>query len=620
MSEWKQGINPEVALKLVRSWTGAIAYDTETSGLEHTDYVVGYVLTGNHWSVYVPVRHGGGGNIPNVDEFEAALADAFQDRSRKGYRTVGHNLGFDLRMSLKTGYGGKLVPVALGSPLEDTMINEALIDDRTLGYGLDDCATRHGVTAKKGDELYRHMASVFGGLPDRKQMKNFWKLAGDDPIAVDYATGDGISTLELWHSQQALLDEPDEWSGENLRQVWKLECDLLPYLARMYDRGLAIDMEYAAQLLDDEHPNSIKKEIAKAMAQFEPGFNPRSGKDCEKLYRANGYGDGDFALTTQGAPSFTESFLETNEIGEAILAVRRLEKMRDSFVAPLVDTQNYNGRVHPTLNQSKSDEHGVAGARLSCSAPNLQAFPKRNKLIGKKVRPLIKADFGHVYEDDFKQQEPRFFTHYSEEPSLIAAYRSGTMDIHDVADSYFNIGRDLAKRLGLGVLTGLQAKSLAIKMKWSEAQAQNAINKFLYEAFPSIAQFQKDAKATFKVRGMVRSVLGRRAYLESPRFAYVAVSRIIQNSGGDHMKTALLRACQYAESESYDGVDILLSIHDSTIFQADPLSKHPAEIRRLVEGVAQEPQFNVIVPIPVDEGHGPHWGAASYGMKAYGLE
>jgi DNA polymerase-1 len=505
----------------------------------------------------------------------------------------------------------------LGAPLEDTMMNEALIDDRTVGYGLEECAKRHGVTAKATDKIYAHLASTFGGLPDRKQMQHFWKLPGDDPIVVDYATGDGISTLELWASQQPMLDAPDEWYNENLRQVWQLECDLMPYLARMYDKGLAVDMEYGAVLMDDENPRSIKAAIKKAMEQFEPGFNPRSGKDCEKLYRANGYGDDDFSKTSTGAPSFTEAWLETNDIGEAILDVRRLEKMRDSFVIPLIDTQNHFGRVHPVLNQSKTDDYGVIGGRLSCSTPNLQAFPKRNKLIGKTVRPLIKADYGHIYEDDFKQQEPRFFTHFSDEPTLIEAYRSGTMDIHDVADSFFNIGRDKAKRLGLGILTGLGAESLATRMRWSKEQAETAKRKFFTEAFPNIRQFQLDATATFKNRGVVRSILGRRAQLESPKFAYVAVSRIIQNSGGDHMKTALLRACQYAESESYDGIDVLLSIHDSTLFQADPNSKHPAEIKRLVEAVAQEPQFDIIVPIPVDEGHGPNWGVASYGEKAY---
>lgn len=605
----QQLIDPSLALRIVREEEGPIAYDTETTGLEHKDYVVGYVVTNQSHSVYVPVRHEGGGNIIGVDDFESDLDAAFQDRSRRGRRTVGHNLGFDLRMSLKRGYGGKTVAVRLGSPLEDTMINEALIDDRTIGYGLDDACKRHEVTSKKGDELYAEIARRFGGLPDRSAMKHFWRMPGDHPLVVDYATGDGVSTLELWASQQAFLDQPDPWDGSTLRKVHALECALLPHLARMYDKGIKVDMDYGERVMGE-----LAKSIKEAMNAFEPGFNVRSPDQVYKLYLANGYTDDMFAKTAQGKPSFTEAWLDNNEIGEAILEVRRLEKARDSFITPLIDTANYGGRVYPTLNQSKSDEYGVAGARLSCSGPNLQAFPKRKKVIGKLVRPLIIPDYGLIHEHDYKQQEPRFFTHFSEEPSLIEAYRSGTMDIHDVADSYFKIGRDNAKRLGLGILTGLQAKSLAVRMKWTEEQAQAAINKFLNEAFPNIASFQKTAKRVFKQRGVVKSILKRRAYLDDPRFAYRAVSRIIQNSGGDHMKTGLLRACEYAESEGYNGVDILLSIHDSIIFQAEEGSKHPEEIKRLLEGVAQEPDFNIIVPIPVDTGSGRNWSEASYGV------
>lgn len=597
MTEWVQSIDPELAIRLVNGWSGALAYDTETSGLEHEDYVVGYVITANYNSIYIPVRHGGGGNIPNGDEFETALAAAFKERSRKGYRTVGHHLGFDLRMSGKTGYGGKSVAVVLGSPLEDTMINESLIDDTTIGYGLSECCIRHHVTAKKGDEVYKLLAERFGGMPDSKSMKNFWKLEGDHPLVVDYATGDGISTLELWSSQQPILDD------EELRVPWKLECDLLPYLARMYLRGVRIDMEYAARVEVE-----LAGKIETAKQAFEPGFNFRSPAQVEALYRANGYTDDDFDHTEKGAPSFREKWLEGNEIGEAIVAARQLEKARDSFIAPLVDTHNHNGRVHAVLHQSKSDDYGVAGARLSCSEPNLQAFPKRNEDVGKIVRPLVIPDFGYICEFDFQQQEPRLFTHYSEEPSLVEGYRTGTMDMHDLARDILGLPRKTAKRLGMGMLTMMSPPTLAMHMGCSVEQAKIWHRAFLSDAFPMIGQLQQDIVATFRARRVVKSILGRKARLNESKFAYKGVSRVIQNSGGDHMKTAILRINEYEDAHP-DEVQILLSIHDSGIFQTEQ-AKHAHEIKRLMENVANE--LNLIVPIPVDTGWGLHWGEASY--------
>src|SRR5690606_2884761 len=161
-----------------------------------------------------------------------------------------HNLGFDLRFTL---WGG----IRILGPLEDTMINESLIDDRTIGYGLDDCSARHQVTVKKGGELYAAIARRFGGIPARQQMQHFWRMPGDDADVLDYATGDGVSTLELWQSQQKLLD------AEELRVPWQLECDLLPYLARIHHRGIRVDMEYAKEI-----DGIIKERIGEASKIF----------------------------------------------------------------------------------------------------------------------------------------------------------------------------------------------------------------------------------------------------------------------------------------------------------------------------------------------------------------
>ncbi len=345
---------------------------------------------------------------------------------------------------------------------------------------------------------------------------------------------------------------------------------------------------------------------------FVPGFNVRSPRAVEQLYRLNGYTDDKFARTDQGALSFTERWLETNEIGSKILAVRRLEKARDSFIAPLVDTHKDNGRVHPILNQSKSDDYGVAGVRFSCSEPNLQAFPKRNIDVGRVVRRLVVPDDGLVIEEaDAKQQEPRLFTHYSGDPALVDGYRSGTMDIHDRASEILKLDRDTAKRMSMGMLTMMSPPTLAGHMRWPLDRAQAAHRAFLTDAFPDIKRFQDTAIHVFKRRGYVKTLLGRRAYCDNPRFAYRAVSRIIQNVGGEHLKMCLLRACQYEDAYPND-LQILLTIHDSLLWQRNPA--HDArDLIRNIEHVAEV--LGLAVPIPFGLGSGPTWAHASYGSK-----
>jgi DNA polymerase-1 len=245
----------------------------------------------------------------------------------------------------------------------------------------------------------------------------------------------------------------------------------------------------------------------------------------------------------------------------------------------------------------------------------MQAYPKRNKVVGKLVRPLIIPDPGMILEEaDAWQQEPRLFTHYSQEPALLEGYNSGTMDMHDRANEilFGNADRDRAKRLGLGMLTMMSPPTLAGHMRCTLQQARIWHRAFLDDAFPMIKEFQQQAVRVYKERGFVKSILGRRARMESVKFAYQAVSRIIQNSAGDHLKTCLLRAMQY--EDAHPEVQVLLTIHDSLIWQRDP-GHHPRELVRVLENVPHEPQFNLSVPIPFEVGGGAHWGEASYGPK-----
>lgn len=601
-------IDAEKALRIVRS-SPLMAYDTETKGLKYTDDVCGYVITDPDVSLYVPVRHEAGGNILGVDEFEKELADAFRERNRHGGLTVGHNLSFDISRSYRHG-------IELNRQLEDTQVNEALINDiEPTGFSLDASAKRYshrGVTVKLGSDLYVELANRFGGVPDRKQMANFWRLAGDNEYAVDYAVGDGVTTLQLRNAQQELLDEGVD--GKSLRAVHALECKLIWILGKMKHRGLKIDAAYAEQVM-----TNLEKSIKEAKELLPIGLNVNSPKELEAMFRAAGFTD--FAQTAQGKPSFKETWLERNELGNKVLDLRKLAKARDSFITPLVETHNYDGYVHPTLNQTRGDDGGAKGGRFSCSDPNLQAFPKRNKVIGKVVRPLVISEREFIGEADFSQQEPRLFAHYSEEPELVRGYNSiPPTDMHDLASKILDMPRDDAKRLGMGMLTTMQPKTLQAHMGgeesgWTLRMAEAAHRAFLTDAFPKIGDFQQMATKAFRQRGYIRTVLGRISYLDDRRFAYRGTSRVIQGTAGDHGKTTLVRAFEFTEAAGT--IDILLPIHDSTVFQMDGGDKAMQDLKemvRLMEDV-QTPPFNFIVPIPMEVQIGRNWAEASYGAK-----
>ena len=235
-----------------------LVVDVETTGLHpFDDYVCGWVFANTTHSIYVPVRHKGGGNIENPEAFERGLAHAFRTRSRLGKLTIGHNLSFDLWMAFKQG-------VLIEAPLDDTLLRAGLIQDDARDYSLEACAERHHVTAKKGEELYRHLLRFArkGTKPTRKLMAHFHQLSGNDPIAVEYAVGDGVTTMELWQAQQPLIE------SLGLARVHRLEADLIPHVAGLRRRGIKIDEAYAPQAME-----RINREVGGMMLSFPEGFN-----------------------------------------------------------------------------------------------------------------------------------------------------------------------------------------------------------------------------------------------------------------------------------------------------------------------------------------------------------
>jgi DNA polymerase I-like protein with 3'-5' exonuclease and polymerase domains len=386
--------NAERALRMVRE-ASLLSYDVETTGLDWKIHsTVGYVIgaPGNGTLrlddvVYVPVRHGGGGNLPGarpmetptkgfmLHPWEQDLAAAFRNRARG--RVIGHNLKFDVHFSANAG-------VMLGRNLACTQNQEAMLDEYARSYSLEACAEKHGVTAKRGEELYRHLATVFGGAAERNQMANFWRLPGTDSIAYNYAVGDGVTTYELYLKQRKQIAE------EEMELVAALENDLIWTVFRMERRGIKIDLDRVAMLR-----SATEARIRKMLEDFPLGFNVRSPVAMRKAMEEAGYTD--WPKTDKGNPSFTERWLKKNPLGQSVIAIRQASNLINSFVNPLEEKHVFKGRVHATLNQLKSDDKGTISGRFSCNDPNLQQVPKRVKDVAKPFRRLFVADEGHVF-------------------------------------------------------------------------------------------------------------------------------------------------------------------------------------------------------------------------------
>lgn len=596
-----------LALDILR--TGKmVVIDAETTGVDwKRNFPVGWVICDQGRSVYIPLRHGGGGNLSCPDstnhnaiahdgeyyvhQFERAMLDAIRANSDPEFTLVGHNMKFDMHMlrNVEVTFGYEVNAMC-------TMNNEALLDEYCKDLSLHGVSTKYGVEIKKGQEMYDHLASLFGGAAKKDQMANFWRTSGSDPMVVAYAEGDGISTWQVAEKQLQKIEE------EELYQVWRLECDLLHTLVNMERRGIAIDMNYAATLSD-----LVDSKIEEALSQLPPDFNVRSPIQLRGWL---GKFRDDWPLTEKGNPSFTKSWLDTFPQGKLINAVREWRNIKESFVTPLFESHIFNGRVHTSFNQNRSEVGGSITGRLSCSGPNLMGVPKHNKTVGPVFRRLFMGNEDClIVEADYSQIEPRLFAHFSRDENLVQGYKDG-VDVHTQVAQAFGVDRaTTGKRMNMGLFTGMWAKAFAGHMGIPLHEARRLWNQW-HRQFPGIRQFQDANKLQIMREGQVRTLLGRIGRLEHPRFAYRATSKIIQGSQADILKYKMVEH----DKTWGDDFPLQLTVHDSFVFSC-PFDRKGdlKEIRGRLEDVYNHP-FNLTVPCVVDVEIGANWAEATYGQ------
>lgn len=604
----------ELAIRLVRE-SKELSFDTETSGLDwKVNNPIGWVFyaEGAPQSIYVPTRHGGGGNLAGgkpldratdpieVHPFEKELARAFDDRNRTmpDGLVIGHHTAFDAKFAWNVG-------VMLGRNMTCTQNREALVNEYTKSFALSALSDKYGVTAKKGEELYEHLSRLFGGPSDRKSMQHFWRTSGSDPLVVDYAEGDGVSTLEVFHEQKKAIIK------DELESITKIEDELIWTLVRMERRGIKVDTNYL-----DRFIGVMEQRVKDAFGVLPEGFNPRSPNNVRDWMVSKGHTD--WPTTAKGNPSFTEKWLKNSEAGQAVLAVRKNTNMLNSFAVPLRDEHTVNGRVHATLNQNKMDDKGTISGRLSCSHPNLQQVPKHNAELAVPLRRAFVPDEGYeIYEADWSQAEPRLFAHYSQSKQLLDGYNSTPFrDVHTLVAELLDVDRSTTgKRMNMGIFTGMQIPTFSAHMGLPQSEAGQMWHAW-YREFPEVRTFQNKAKSRILNRGYVKTLLGRRGRLEERRFAYKATSKIIQGGQADMMKYKMVELDKILEAWG-DEIHLQMQIHDALLWQApatDKGRKQALEIKDVMADVQTEP-FNLSVPFVSDFDFGLSWAEASFGKK-----
>ncbi len=576
--------------------------------------VVGYAVAVDGWKGYVPIRHGGGGNIDEriVNNWMKKVCESPAEK-------IMHNAQYDAGWLRRMGFkvNGRII---------DTMVIASLLDENRFSYSLNALSFEY-LSKTKSEKNLTEAARDFGVDPKAE----LWKLPSMH--VGPYAEVDAELTLELWNYFKPLISKEDLWSVVNL------ELDVLPVLIDMTWKGVRVDQDRVERTRD-----FLLKEEKSMLAKIKhlTGMNVEvwAAQSLAKAFDTVGI---QYPKTEKGAPSFTKSFLSehNHELPKMILRTRDLNKTHGTFINTIMKHTAHDGRIHSHINQIRSDDGGTVSGRISMSNPNLQQIPARDPELGPMIRSLFLPEENEQWASiDFSQQEPRILVHYAHAygksqghdmkgvQEFVDGYQNDPdMDFHTMVADMANIPRKQAKTINLGMMYGMGVNKLSDQLDIPVEEAKGLVKQY-HERVPFVKMLMHGVMNKLNSRqssGSIRSILGRKCRFDlwepdtfamnkalplkdalnehgpttrlKRAYTYKALNRLIQASAADMTKQAMVDIYKL-------GITPLIQIHDEVAISVS----NDDQIDSIVYAMENAVKLNV--PSKVDVEIGPSWGEA----------
>ena len=315
------------------------------------------------------------------------------------------------------------------------------------------------------------------------------------------------------------------------------------------------------------------------------------------------------------AAEILEELSDQHELPRKVIEYREIAKLKSTYVDALPKLIHpETGRLHTSYSQT-----GTATGRLSSSDPNLQNIPIRTEL-GREIRAAFVAESGKVLlSADYSQIELRIMAHFSQDPVLIEAFRSGE-DIHArTAQEVFGVGpmaqtaehRRAAKAINFGIIYGLSAFGLAQQLGIGQKEAAQFINAY-FTRYRGVKDYLDRILVETRKTETAKTLFGRIrpiSEINSPQMQLrnfaerTALNSPLQGTAADLIKLAMISIDKRLRLEKF-AARMILQVHDELLFEApakeiDSLSKL---VKEEMEGV-----HKLAVPLVVEIGSGPNW-------------
>jgi len=576
----------------------AIVFDLETTGLDPLQSeIVGYAFC---WETgkahYLPVR------APKEDAkldpvaTLAALKPIFENPA---IEKRNHNIKFDQIVLSANG-------VHLAGVAGDSMIAHYLLYPGARAHGLDDLT----------QDILGHANIAISELIGKGKKQVTMDRVRTATVGK-YACEDADTAFQL-----AAKLEPELVSAGFRDLYEKLELPLLRVLAEIEETGIRVDVPYLRKLGEEMGAEiaGIEKEIH-TLAGHE--FNIASLRELQKVLFDEMKLPIQKRTGIKNEPSTDQESLERlaalgHALPKRLVAYRQVTKLKSTYVDVLPAITNpKTHRVHTSFNQTAAET-----GRLSSSDPNLQNIPTRTEQGAQLRKAFIPRDGWTLVTADYSQIELRLLAHFSGDETLRAAFEANR-DVHTaVAAQIFKVKeeevtksqRGMAKTVNFGVLYGMSALGLSIRLAIPRREAGEFIDKY-FAQYPKVLDYQQRLLANANRTGLVSTLLGRRRSFAPeaihPKSSYrnrgqaerEAINMEIQGSAADLMKKAMLAVSDQLKAQKLQA-KMLLTVHDELVFEAPPneVTALAALARAEMTGA-----IKLDVPLNVDVAAGPNW-------------
>jgi DNA polymerase-1 len=315
------------------------------------------------------------------------------------------------------------------------------------------------------------------------------------------------------------------------------------------------------------------------------------------------------------AADVLEELALLHELPRKVIEFREISKLKSTYVDALPKLIHpETGRLHTSFSQT-----GAATGRLSSSDPNLQNIPVRTEL-GRAIRAEFIADSGYsLLSADYSQIELRILAHFSKDPVLVEAFRTG-QDIHArTAQEVFGVGpmaqnaehRRAAKAINFGIIYGQTPFGLAAQIGIDQKEAAKFISAY-FARYRGVKDYLEASLAEARKAGATRTLFGRIRpipEITSSQFNLrglaerTALNTPLQGTAADLIKLAMIAIDRQLTEQKFKS-KMILQVHDELLFEAphDEMDR----LRKLVRD-SMENVYELAVPLVVDLKAGPNW-------------